>query len=104
MTMRVVDSPPHAWCVCPATRTARQVVSLLCGADLGEEAVDVAAQGLRLLAELLGRGEDLVGGAAGLGGRLVDADDVARHLAGALRRFLHIAGDLPRRRALLLDR
>src|SRR5260221_12747360 len=74
------------------------------GADIGEEAVDVGAQRLRLLAELLGRDEDLIRRGAGLAGRLVDAGDRARHLTGALRRLLHVARDLLRRRALLLDR
>src|SRR5690349_18174805 len=74
------------------------------GADICEEGADVAAQGLGLPAELLGRGEDLARGCAGLRRRLVDADDVARDLAGAFRRPLHIASDLLRRRALFLDR
>src|SRR5256885_10799863 len=74
------------------------------GADIGEEGADIGAQGLRLFAEFLGRGEDLARRRAGLRRRLVDADDVARDLTGALRGLLDVAGDLLRRRALLLDR
>src|SRR5258708_7503511 len=73
-------------------------------ADLGEEVVDLGAQGVGLVAEFARGGEDPRGGGAGLARRLGDAGDIARNLLGAAGSFLGAAGDLAGGGALLLDR
>ena len=73
------------------------------GAYLFDEAVDLAAQDLRLLRQLAGGFQDLAGRGAGLRGRLGDAGDVAVDLLGAAGGLLDVARDLLRRRALFLD-
>ena len=66
-------------------------------ADFELEAVAVAGQRLR-------RGENLRRGRAGLAGAALHVGDVGGDLLGALRRLLHVAGNLLRRRALLFHR
>src|SRR5262249_12081188 len=65
-------------------------------ADLALEAVTVGRQHLR-------GGQHLGGRRTGLGGAALYVGDVGGHLLRALRGLLHIARDLLRRRALLLD-
>ena len=66
-------------------------------ADFELEAVAVAGQRLRRRQHLRRR-------RAGLAGAALHVGDVGRDLLGALRRLLHVAGDLLRRGALLFHR
>src|SRR5215813_3429861 len=72
--------------------------------DIPQEAVDFAAQGLRLPGELAGRGEHLAGRVAGICGSLGDAGDVGGDFLRAGRGLLEVAGDLAGRGTLLFDR
>ena len=72
------------------------------GFDVGEEAADFLGQALGVAREFLSRAEHLRGSGTGLAGALAHTRDVDRHLLRALGGFLHVAGDLLGRRALLL--
>ena len=72
-------------------------------AHLTEKRVDLLAQLLRLPRQIAGGGLDLVCRDTGGCGALGHAADIGGHLLGAGRGLLHIARDLLRRRALLLD-
>src|SRR5437868_14840241 len=71
--------------------------------DAREEELDFAAQQLRLPRQRAGAVEHLARRLARLAGGPGDAGDVARHLVGALRRLLDVAGDRLGGRSLLLD-
>src|SRR5690349_16192243 len=73
--------------------------------------LDLAHEAFHPRAHLAGLGGDGLGGAEHLGrglaralGHLAHPGDVARHLGGAVRGILDIAGDRMRGRVLLLDR
>src|SRR4051812_10660385 len=59
-------------------------------ARAGDEVVDLGSECAGLDVEVGRRGDDLGRDAAGLGGGILDADDVGRHLLRALRRLLDI--------------
>src|SRR5258708_28037290 len=76
----------------------------LCRLELGEEGFDLAPEIARLLADAFGRTLDLGRRVARRLGRFRDLCDIDRDVAGSGSRLLHVAGDLLRGGALLLDR
>src|SRR5665213_163811 len=71
--------------------------------DVGQERIDFRAQDVGFAAQRAGCGQHLAGGCSGFSRGGADADDIAGNLRGAAGRVLNVAGDLARRRALLLD-
>src|SRR5262245_31096991 len=74
------------------------------GADRVEELLDLDLEVLALVRQRLCRHQHLRRGRAGLVGPLVDVDDVAGDLRGAVRGLLHVARDFVGGGTLLLDR
>src|SRR5712671_3398752 len=83
-----------------ANRPARH----LGGPDLGQEAPDRVLELGRMPGHRLGRGNDHLGGRAGLIGLLAHGGDVVRDRLRSRRRHRHIDRDLLGRDLLLLDR
>ena len=69
----------------------------------GQEGIDALKQRRRVLAELAGGIEDVVGERAGLVSGMACAGDIVRNLLGAGGGLLHASRNLARRRTLLLD-
>src|SRR5260370_1279549 len=72
--------------------------------DIGEKAIDLAGEIIRLPGQLLGGTQYLGGRGAGVVGRLLHAGDVRGDLPGAVVGLLDVPGDFLRRRALPFDR
>jgi hypothetical protein len=60
-----------------------QVATILCGAHLAQEDLDLGPKRRAVLRQLAGRGKNPLGGLAGLLCRLVDAGNVAGYLVRA---------------------
>src|ERR1700710_406095 len=73
----------------------------LSGADRSEEFGDFGTETAAVTGQRLGRREHLRGRRTGLGRTALHVGDAGRDLLGTLRRLLHVAGNLLRRRALL---
>src|SRR5690348_12130080 len=101
---------PQSWTACWPTRVLRagSRLSRLARRSSrfrpGEERGEAVGELARLPGELAGRSQHLLGGAAGVPGRLLEAGHVGGDLAGPLRGLRDRPRDVVRRCALLLDR